>query len=70
MDHDYYNVFECQESKDGKSPMIFLARGSFSTRREAVAAADSVRNRQRSGGENKPLAAIYSKHGKLIQPVT
>ena len=69
MDTDYYEVFECQEAKDGKSPMMFLARGTFGARREAVFAADAVRNRQRSGGERKPMAAIYSKHGSLIQQV-
>lgn len=70
MERDYYEVYEVQESKDGKTPASFLARGVFSSRKDAVNAAESVRNRQRGGGERKPQAAIYSKHGRLIQSVT
>lgn len=69
MEQGYYRVFECVEAKDGRSPMAFLPRGQFDTRREAVRAADFVRNRIRTASEPKPKAAIYSPSDKLIQQV-
>lgn len=69
MESGYYCVFECVEPKDGKSPMQFLSRGQFDTRRAACEAADAVRNRIRTAAEPKPKAAIYSPSDRLIQQV-